>query len=98
MVACIGLALGNGRSAKARFRGCLERGDRECFEKCGRLWSELRSRQHRPAVGTPEPGSLDPCELLNAFHHFENAPPLAFELTEYNSLLDSEDKSFHLIQ
>ena len=51
-----------------------------------------------PAVGTPVDGGLDPKEFLENLHHFETAPPLAFELAEYNPLLDVENKSFNLIR
>ncbi len=51
-----------------------------------------------PAVGTPVDKGLNPEELLDALHLFESHPPLAFELAEYNPLLDRNDKSFYIIE
>ena len=50
------------------------------------------------AVGTPEPGGLDPLETLQAFSHFTERPPIAFELVEYIPSLDPDFQTFSWIQ
>jgi len=53
---------------------------------------------HIAAVGTPVPGGLDPEEVLNAFSLFEERPPLAFELVEYNPSLDDGFRTLRFIR
>jgi len=52
---------------------------------------------HCPAVGTPVEGGLDPEELLASFSNFYKRPPIAFEVVEYNPLLDNDLKTAQLL-
>lgn len=53
---------------------------------------------HIQAVGTPEPGGIDPDEMLAAFSLFKTLPPLAFELVEYIPALDEGLKTLQYVQ
>ena len=50
------------------------------------------------AVGTPVPQGLNLEEFLNSFILFQEAPPLAFELVEYNPDLDTKFYSLTVIR
>lgn len=50
------------------------------------------------AVSTPVKGGLDPDEMLSSLEIFQEHPPLAFELTEYNPWFDQDRETFSYIR
>ena len=50
------------------------------------------------AVGTPVPNGINPNDAIDAMELFDNNPPLAFELVEYNPKLDHSGKTLHFVQ
>ncbi len=50
------------------------------------------------AVDTPEPHGLDKNELLACLRSLSATPPLAFELVEYNPILDSQLQTLATVQ
>ncbi len=50
------------------------------------------------AVGTPVHGGIDENEFLNFLPTFEERPPIAWELVEYNPHLDGDGRTFGFIK